>query len=318
MACRAWDPVEEMSRGEEQVDTREIAREARRPLEANQRPLLICPTLLLSRTSIIGGLALARLARGESTSRRRAELTSTTTSRLFLRSGASRTGSTMATLELQRAHLHPLTFPLTRLDSLSSLELALIQFHLDNDEPGFNDLVHKARTLWLDRRARAPIAARFALPLRPPSPPAPLSVPEDFVPLVEAIRAESNSPKHAPLCANVGSRALKLAPEIYKTGPHANFKALRVAAQKAGIVKFFRSNEGTGGGRDSIRLTSKVRPDLRPLLSASCRDSRSPCSTGTFRCRRPWRSLLGLSPRRRASCRRRPSRRQLSPRPSRL
>ncbi|BGP31263.1 hypothetical protein JCM10296v2_003027 [Rhodotorula toruloides] len=54
----------------------------------------------------------------------------------------------MAHSYLDSVHLHPLTFALAALDKLSSVELALVQFHLDNDEPGFGQVLTNARRIW--------------------------------------------------------------------------------------------------------------------------------------------------------------------------
>ncbi|GAA5929556.1 hypothetical protein JCM3775_002374 [Rhodotorula graminis] len=167
----------------------------------------------------------------------------------------------MAATELQRAHLHPLTFALDPLEARSSLELALVPFHLDNDEPGFDAVVDRARYLWLNRRHRGIEASGTGHPPRPPRPPpaAPSrgAVPEVFVPLVQAVRTVALK-QNPPSCSSVGVELLKISPQIYKSGSYQNFKTLRLDAQKRGITEFIKGQQ-KGGGGDYMRLTSEFQ-----------------------------------------------------------
>ncbi|GAA5822036.1 hypothetical protein JCM3770_002259 [Rhodotorula araucariae] len=179
----------------------------------------------------------------------------------------------MVTEELQRAHLHPLAFPLELLESLSSLELALVQFHLANDEPGFDTVVRAARDIWLCRRARALDAGErvdgvFLPPSRPPPVLKELRSPafESFVPLFTVLR-KILAKDAAPTRAEVGSRLLEMFPEIY-SGPYKAFKSYSLAARTMGIVELIPNSKGEhSGGMTRISLTNPVRPAPVPLLA---------------------------------------------------
>ncbi|GEM08365.1 proteophosphoglycan 5 [Rhodotorula toruloides] len=123
---------------------------------------------------------------------------------------------------LDSVHLHPLTFALAALDNLSSVELALVQFHLDNDEPGFAQVLTNARRIWEERRSQAvqrgellegqqtrPPSSLYtasnglAARLGPSSSPQP--VPDDFFPLVETQRRLQQRPGAPVMAASLGS-----------------------------------------------------------------------------------------------------------------
>ncbi|BGP19079.1 hypothetical protein JCM10213v2_007166 [Rhodosporidiobolus nylandii] len=177
---------------------------------------------------------------------------------------------------LDRVHTHPLTFPLDALDQLDSLSLSLIQFHLDNDEEGFDRTLDAARTLWRTRRARA-IASGERLegevvPPPPPKPPlvdrfnAPPPIPHVFLPLVETIRAAPKQHGQA-LKAHVGSDMRSKHPDCYRRDPRLDsFKALAGEAERLGIVEMGRSNVQ---GRDWIALKEPFRDDLPDLRSTA-------------------------------------------------
>lgn len=201
-------------------------------------------------------------------------------------------------LDEPRIELAPLTFPLDRLESLSSLQLALVQFHLRNDEPGFERLVSLARSIWRERReaaiARGELLegeARSSTPTNRPLP-APMISPKyaPFVPLVDVLReAHASTPK--PLRAKVGVDLKKRDRTVYE-GEYATFKSYAAAAEELGIV-ILGKPAGSGGGRDWILLNDKVsfasRVSSQPVLMLStCR------STCTPRC--PWLLLIQRRP----------------------
>jgi hypothetical protein len=171
---------------------------------------------------------------------------------------------------LHRTHLHPLMFDLDSLDKLDSLSLSLVQFHLDNDEPGFEQTLHRARQEWNGRRQRARQShQRFegeqdALPLRPStndnnsSP----QVPWLFVPLVETLR-EAHKGHRNLLRAQIGSELRKAFPDVYRRDERfSSFKLYAAEAQRLGIV---RLKPGDVSGRDSIELTERVGPVFLPF-----------------------------------------------------
>ncbi|GAA5879818.1 hypothetical protein JCM3774_001392 [Rhodotorula dairenensis] len=185
----------------------------------------------------------------------------------------------------EQAHLHPLSFPLTHLDRLSSLELALIQFHLDNDDKAFGDTVSEARRIWRRRRRAALDAGELLEGARPTAPssrrpqpafhparaatPATLPpVPEHLRSLVQSLRAwKAGGSEPGPLASHIGSGLRARDPQVYKRHPKiSTFKDLQAAAANLGIIE--RGRGGTAG-RDWLRLTEPYRltdtPSLAPL-----------------------------------------------------
>ncbi|BGP46256.1 hypothetical protein JCM10450v2_002096 [Rhodotorula kratochvilovae] len=171
----------------------------------------------------------------------------------------------MVTVELQRAHLQPLTFPLEPLESLSSLQLALVQYHLANDEPGFDSVIRAARETWIRRRTQALQSGQQVdgVVVPPPRPPPVLASQHPpahapFIPLIKAIR-KASATDDAPRRADVGNKLLGICPSIYN-GPYKAFKPYSMAAQTMGIVELIRGNGGpNGGGSDRISLTSQYK-----------------------------------------------------------
>lgn len=178
-----------------------------------------------------------------------------------------------------QAHLHSLSFPLSHLDRLSSLELALIQFHLDNDDKAFGNTVREAQRVWRRRRRAALDAGellegeRPVAPSRPRLPPPPSltesmrapalpPVPVQLRSLTHSIRAAMKAhsfggSEPGPLASNIGSGLRNRDPQVYKRDPHIkSFKELQAAAVKLGIIV---TGKGGTAGRDWLQLTEPVR-----------------------------------------------------------
>ncbi|GAA5891530.1 hypothetical protein JCM6882_004501 [Rhodosporidiobolus microsporus] len=170
---------------------------------------------------------------------------------------------------LIRAHLHPLTFALDALDKLDSLSLSLVQFHLDNDEPGFDRILDEARKTWISRRQRAVFAGERLEGQPAPPPSAPPSRPTSngllerlggavpqyppvFQPLVETLRFLQLHGEHKrPLKSMVGIELKKRDPEVYQhNSALGTFKLYVAEAERLGLVKSFKG----GNNRDWMLL----------------------------------------------------------------
>ncbi|BGO90786.1 hypothetical protein NBRC10512_002835 [Rhodotorula toruloides] len=204
----------------------------------------------------------------------------------------------MAHSYLDSVHLHPLTFALAALDKLSSVELALVQFHLDNDEPGFGQVLTNARRIWEQRRleavqrgelldgreSRPPSSLSstgsngLAARLDPPATPAP--VPSEFFPLVETLRRLQQKPGARVMAASLGStmrgafRGVLSSKSRFQT-----FKEYTMAAAAAGLVE---TGRGEKQGQDWVRLlppysqTAKPRQPSLPPRPASTTSASHP------------------------------------------
>ncbi|GAA5879764.1 hypothetical protein JCM8547_007572 [Rhodosporidiobolus lusitaniae] len=178
-------------------------------------------------------------------------------------------------------HLAPLDFPLSSLSVLSSLQLALVPFHLDNDEPDFPSTLSRARNEWTSRRTTAtqsgyPLEGEPPFPLPPPSsssshsslPSKSPSIPSLFVPLIETLRVVHSSGKKTPLRAHVGSELRARFPDVFRRDPRFDsFKLYVAEAKRRGFVGL----EGGQGvaGRDTIWLkepyaSGSVPHDMTP------------------------------------------------------
>ncbi|KAJ8294593.1 Casein kinase I hhp1 [Rhodotorula toruloides] len=213
------------------------------------------------------------------------------------RAGSKRRNSTFERY-LDSVHLHPLTFALAALDKLSSVELALVQFHLDNDEPGFGQVLTNARRIWEQRRleavqrgelldgreSRPPSSLSstgsngLAARLDPPATPAP--VPSEFFPLVETLRRLQQKPGARVMAASLGStmrgafRGVLSSKSRFQT-----FKEYTMAAAAAGLVE---TGRGEKQGQDWVRLlppysqTAKPRQPSLPPRPASTTSASHP------------------------------------------
>ncbi|GAA6041515.1 hypothetical protein JCM8097_001917 [Rhodosporidiobolus ruineniae] len=177
---------------------------------------------------------------------------------------------------LSRVHLHPLTFELSALDKLDSLSLSLVQFHLDNDEDGFDQVIANARDEWLARRMRAVSAGeRFEGDMSdPPAPPPPQptslpsrsnEIPYVFHPIVATLRKiHLSNPE--PLRAQVGSALRADFSNVFKRDPNlSSFKLYAAEAERRGYVQL---GKGDKSGRDWIRLKEPYLSGGVPAQSA--------------------------------------------------
>ncbi|GAA5986433.1 hypothetical protein JCM10908_003753 [Rhodotorula pacifica] len=187
----------------------------------------------------------------------------------------------------ERAHLHPLSFPLTHLDRLSSLELALIQFHLDNDDKAFGSTVKEARRIWRRRRRDAVDAGELLEGQQPPpssssrghshstvKTTAPLAlppVPIQLRSLTQSLREmEAKGPavgEPGPLASHIGAGMKARDRQVYSRDPTIKtFKDLQAAAEKLGVIV---RGKGKTAGRDWLRLAEQYRlsdtPSAAPL-----------------------------------------------------
>ncbi|BGO98602.1 hypothetical protein RTBOTA2_003112 [Rhodotorula toruloides] len=186
----------------------------------------------------------------------------------------------MAHSYLDSVHLHPLTFALTALDKLSSVELALVQFHLDNDEPGFGQVLTNARRIWEERRSQ--VVQRGELlegqPSRPPSslsstasnglaarlgPPAtPAPVPDEFFPLVETLRRLQQKPGARVMAASLGSTMRGAFRGVLSSKSRfQSFKEYTTAAVAVGLVE---TGRGEKQGQDWVRLLPPYSQTAKP------------------------------------------------------
>lgn len=136
----------------------------------------------------------------------------------------------MTTLE-DLVHLHALGFPLSidGLPKLSSLQLALVQFHFDTDEV----LTASARRLYLSRRASA-----FEHPETiGRGPGAPRPVPREYMGLISCLRQVAAKGVTHPLRSQIGAEVKKYDPNVYEhhDGP-TSWKELTHDAEKRGFV----------------------------------------------------------------------------------
>ncbi|GAA5990044.1 hypothetical protein JCM11641_001485 [Rhodosporidiobolus odoratus] len=207
---------------------------------------------------------------------------------------------------LHAAHLHPLTFPLDQLDKLDSLSLSLIQFHLDNDEDGFENTLSNARAIWKSRRARAVAAGHQLEGQDAPPPPPPRTrtssdarpstpkVPHAFLPLVQTLRAQARHKGPRPLRAHIGCEMKKAFPDVYERDRHlGTFKLYAAEAERVGIVQL---GKGDVSGKDWISLRELyLSAPSKAARAPSPSPSLSPPQSGSFRASPLPPSLFHLS-----------------------
>lgn len=190
----------------------------------------------------------------------------------------------MAHSYLDSVHLQPLTFALNALEKLSSVELALVQFHLDNDEPGFGQTLTNARRIWEERRRQAldrgellegqqsrppsslssnGLAARLGPAATPPP------VPPEFAPLVETLRKCQQKPGARVMAASLGSTMRSAFPGVLSArSAFTSFREYVAAAINAGLVE---TGRGEKQGQDWVRLLppySQTAKQQKPSLPA--------------------------------------------------
>ncbi|KAL8280191.1 hypothetical protein RQP46_007521 [Phenoliferia psychrophenolica] len=132
------------------------------------------------------------------------------------------------TLE-ELVHLHALNFPLSApgITQLSSLQLALVEFHFDTDD----ELTTAARLEFRRRRAHA-LAHPESVGALPPRP-----LPRAYAGLVECLRAMGRKGQSHPLRSQVGSEVKKYDDMVYdRQGGPTGWKQLASEAESQGIV----------------------------------------------------------------------------------
>lgn len=160
-------------------------------------------------------------------------------------------GDAQPVLLEDRVHLHPLDFPLSfsSLNSLNSLQLALVQYHFDTDDA----ITAKARILFRKRRVQAQEAAA-STPAHEHQPPRP--VPWQFAGLVKCLRYFAGKGMTHPLRSQIGSEIRKVEPGVYTNGGPATWKQLSHDAEQLGIVELSKVHRPS---REWIALMPEVR-----------------------------------------------------------
>ncbi|BGP46227.1 hypothetical protein JCM10450v2_002067 [Rhodotorula kratochvilovae] len=153
-------------------------------------------------------------------------------------------------IEIHRAPLHPLDFPLSSLADLSSLQLALVQLHVDRDQPGFDEIVRTARYIWINRRLRAldqqQQRSDNCLPLlslnRTTLASTVRTIEGKFAPLVTAVLMASGGGSQS-LYMDVRRELVRAHPDSCP-GDHPTFEAYLQAARRSCVVELRYLNDG--------------------------------------------------------------------------